>query len=158
MSARASMTRGHAISGVSRISPSRIANARWLMRATGPLHRLIERVDHLARFVFRGRDHNLGRDVPELTDVVALDVLKLNLQHARLRPLAVLAELHVADDGLERVGAQINGKLCVVEALGRADRLAQNLELSVAPRTDVIAERIDAFARRPRLILLHEVG
>jgi hypothetical protein len=35
--------------------------------------------------------HDLRRDVLELADIAALDVLKLHLQHARLPPFALRA-------------------------------------------------------------------
>ena len=61
-------------------------------------------------------------------------------------------KLHVADHGLERVSAHVIAELGVVEALGALDRLPDDLQLGVAPWCHVIAERIDAFRRRPLLI------
>ena len=56
-------------------------------------------IDHLTRLVLRRCYHDLGREVSELADVVALDVLELHLEHARLRPFTQGPERHVADDG-----------------------------------------------------------
>src|SRR5262249_17293511 len=127
-------------------------------RGTPRLLRLFVRVDHLARLVLRRRHHDLRRDVLELPDVVALDVLELDLQHARLRPFALGAEFHVADHGLEGAGADVVAELGIIEALGPFDRLRQHLQLGVAPRRHVIAERIDAFGPRTGLVALDEVG
>src|SRR5258708_21813834 len=44
-------------------------------RARCSLFRLLVRIDQLAGFIFAGRHHHLGRDVLELIDRVALDVL-----------------------------------------------------------------------------------
>src|SRR5216683_926811 len=43
--------------------------------------------------------HGLGVHLAELLGIVPLDVVELDRDHARLRPFAVRAELHVADDG-----------------------------------------------------------
>ena len=82
----------------------------------------------------------------------------LHLQHARLGPLAVLAEFDVAHDGLELVAVQVIGELVVVDALGAFDRLAEHLEIGIAPAAKIIAERIDAFGLRPRLVFLEEAA
>ena len=58
--------------------------------------------------------------------------------------------------GLEGVGADVVAELGVVEALGRYDCLLEDLELGVGPRHHVIAERINAFDRRARLVFLHQ--
>src|SRR5215470_18486290 len=73
-----------------------------------------------------------------------------------LRPLAALAELHVAHDGLERGLADVVGELVVVEALGGLHRLAEDLDVGVAPGAEIVAERIDALRAGPRLVLLEE--
>ena len=49
-------------------APSQLRPARFLVR-----------IDHLPRLVLRRRYHDLGGDVLELTDVIALDVLELYL-------------------------------------------------------------------------------
>ena len=54
----------------------------------------------------RPQDHfRLG--ILELVDAVALDPLELDRQNLRGLPLAVLAELDVADDGLEACGLRM---------------------------------------------------
>src|SRR5262245_39685630 len=121
------------------------------------LLRLLVRIDHLARLVLRRRYHDLGRHVPELADVIALDVLELHLQHARLRPFALRPKRYVADQSLERGFTDVIRQLVVVEGLGGRDRLLQHLKLGVAPGRDVVAQRVDTFRRRPRLIPLHEL-
>jgi hypothetical protein len=52
------------------------------------LFRSLVRIDHIARLVLGRHKHDLGRDVLELAEIVTLDMLELELQHARLRPLA----------------------------------------------------------------------
>src|SRR5215469_4812127 len=118
---------------------------------------LLVRIDHLARLILRRRYYDLGRDVPELADVITLDVLELHLEHARLRPFARGPERHVADQGLERGVADVIGEFVVVEAFRGRYRLLQDLKLRVAPGRDVVAQHIDAFRRRPHLIPLHEL-
>src|SRR5712692_9603829 len=81
-------------------------------------------VSYLARHVLLWCDDHLGVRVLELLVVVALDALELDLEHARLRPLAVLAELDVAGHGLEGVVTQVGGELVLIEALGALHRLA----------------------------------
>ncbi len=77
--------------------------------------RLFVRVDHVAGLVVGGRQHGLGVHGAELLDVVGLDVVELDLQHPRLRPFAVLAELDVAQHGLDTL------------VVARIDRLARSL-------------------------------
>src|SRR5262245_51482015 len=68
-----------------------------------PSARLLVGVDQLAGGEL-GRTHDgLRVHAAELLDIAALDVVVLHHQEARLRPLALLAELHVAHDGLEGV-------------------------------------------------------
>src|SRR5262245_32319774 len=73
------------------------------------------------------------------------------------RPLALGAELHIADHGLERGLAHVVGEHVVLGALGRLDRLTENLQIGVGPHRHVIAERIDALGRGARLILLEQL-
>src|SRR5664280_801840 len=101
-------------------------------------------VDHVARLVFGRRNDGQGFRVLELIDGVALDAAELRLEYPRLRPFAIGRKLDVADDGLERGLAQIIGELAVVEALGGGDRLAQHVEVSIAERRHIVAQRIDA--------------
>src|SRR5262245_1017925 len=102
------------------------------------LLRLLVRIDHLARFVLRRRYHDLGRDVPELADVIALDVLELHLEHAGLRPFALGPEPHLADQRVERGLADVIGELVVVEAIRGRYRLLQDLKFGIAPGRDVV--------------------
>src|SRR5262249_37832418 len=120
------------------------------------LLRLLVGIDHVAGLVLRRREHGLRIHAAELLEVAALDVVILDLQHAALRPLAALAELHVAHDGLERGLADVVGELVVVEALGRLHRLAEDLDVGVAPGPEIVAERIDALGAGPRLVLFEE--
>src|SRR5258706_13951919 len=119
--------------------------------------RLFVRVDHVAGLVVGGRQHRLCVHGAELLDVVGLDVVELNLQHPRLRPFAVLAELDVAKHGLERAGTDVVGELLVLNAFSRRDRLLQHLELRITPRRHVVAQRVDAFGRCSRLISLDQI-
>src|SRR5215472_11146592 len=84
-------------------------------------------IDQRPRFEL-GRQHDyLGRGILELREVVALDALELRPDDPRRPPFPILAERHVADDGVERVAGKIVGKLAVVETLRRLDRLGQKL-------------------------------
>src|SRR6516165_9612752 len=58
--------------------------------------------------------------------------------------------------GLERGLADVVGELVVVEALGGLHRLAEDLDVGVAPGPEIVAERIDALGAGPRLVLLEE--
>jgi hypothetical protein len=87
-------------------------------RVDGPLlFRHLVRIDHVARLVFGRRYDDLGREVLELAEIGALDVLELDLKDPRLRPLALGSELHVTNQGLERRLADVIGELVVIEAL-----------------------------------------
>src|SRR5215212_2009520 len=102
------------------------------------LHRL-ERHLQVARLEALRMQDDLLAGLLELLDVVAGDALVLDEQDARLCPLAAVAELDVADDGLERVALQVVGELGVVE---RADRLHgrfQDLHLRVGEGWNVEA-------------------
>src|SRR5215471_16696688 len=114
-------------------------------------------IDRLAGGVFlRPQDRLLLVGLP-LLQVAALDVVELDLQHARFFPLAVGTEGNVADDRLDRVLAQPIGKLVLIEALRRLDRSLQYLHVGICERRQVIAERVDAFTPRLRLVFLQEV-
>ena len=69
-----------------------------------------------------------------------------------------LPELHVADHGLERVGADVVGELRVIETLRSLNRLLQHLQLRIAPWRHVVAERIDALGAGLGLVPLDEVA
>src|SRR5438034_7654122 len=91
------------------------------------------RIDHVARLVGGRMENHLARQIAELLDAVGLDVLELHQQHALLRPFALVAELHVADDGLEGRLADVIGQGVVIETLGRLDRVAEHLQVGVGP-------------------------
>src|SRR6266851_4291406 len=114
-------------------------------------------IDHIARLVLGRIENHLGGEVTERVDAAVLDVLELDQQHAFLGPLPLGAELHVADHGLEGGLAEVVGELLVVEALDRRNRVAEHLQVGVGPHRHVVAERIDAFGRGPRLIFLQEL-
>src|SRR6185437_8408258 len=118
------------------------------------LHRLLHRIDHVARFERGRRQHDLLVRIFELLDAVAADVLELHLEHPRLRPFAFLAELDVAIHRLEGVRADVVGDLLLIEALRLRHGLGQDLHVGVRDRRHVIAERIDARRLRLRLVLL----
>src|SRR4029079_18389206 len=63
-------------------------------------------------------EHDLLAGPAELVDRVALDLLVLDHQRAALGPLAVLAELDLADDRFELRRPHVVGELLLVEALG----------------------------------------
>src|SRR5215831_18320538 len=92
------------------------------------LPRFPEGIDHVARGIGRRREDHLGRGILELLDVIALDPLELDLEHPRLRPFAILAEPHLAGDGIEAVAADVVSDLSLVEALRRLDGCAQHLQ------------------------------
>src|SRR4051794_32438565 len=64
-------------------------------------------IDHLACLELRRADDDLPVHAAELVEVVALDALILHRNDAALGPLAVLAELDVAEHRLERVAADM---------------------------------------------------
>jgi hypothetical protein len=70
-------------------------------------------LDDLARAKFRRFEDRFRSGVPELTEVGALDVLELHLQHARLRPFAVLAKGDFANDRVEWMTADVIGELAL---------------------------------------------
>ena len=80
----------------------------------------------------------------------------LYLQHPGLGPLAVLPEPDVTHDGFEFVAAQVVGELVVIDTLGAFDRLADQLEVRIAPAAEIIPERIDAGGLGAGLVFLEE--
>src|SRR5512139_1855023 len=73
------------------------------------LHR-DERRLHAARLEARRVEDHLLAGLLELLDVVADDALVLHVEHARLGPFAAVAELDVADHGLELGFADVSGE------------------------------------------------
>src|SRR5712691_13388707 len=109
------------------------------------LLRLLVRIDRVAGLVLRRRQHGLIRHAaPDIEAGARLDAMILHLQHAGFLPFALGAELDVTIDGLVGRRAYVVGKLAVIEALGRIDRLAIDRNVGVTPRSEVIAERINA--------------
>src|SRR5437763_3812227 len=93
--------------------------------------RLGEWMDQLSGFEF-GRIKNHGfAGLTELVDVVALDVLILDVENSGLLPLTERTEFHVANDGLELRLVQMIGKLALVEAADRGHRLSQDLHFGI---------------------------
>src|SRR5262245_17994632 len=102
------------------------------------LQRLLVRIDHVARLVlFWPHDDALARLV-ELRDVAGLDTLKLHLEHPGRGPLAVRAELHLADDRVVLPRVEVLDNLLLIQALGALDGLAEHLEIGVGPRGQVV--------------------
>src|SRR5207248_4280233 len=58
---------------------------------------------------------------------------------------------------VERVRVHVFGELAVVETLCRGDRVAEDLQFAVSEGRQEIAEQIDPFGRRLRLVLLDEI-
>src|SRR6266478_4776388 len=98
------------------------------------------------------RYDRLRPGVFELRQIVAVDVLVLHLEDARLGPAAALAKLHIAQNRLEGVAACELRKLLIVERPRSGDCLFENLHLSVGLRSHVIPERICAGSFSLRLI------
>src|SRR5262245_52556259 len=67
------------------------------------------RVDDVPGLELVRPHHDLLARPAELVDAVALDLLVLDHQRAPGGPLAVLAELHLADDGVELGGPDVVG-------------------------------------------------
>src|SRR5262245_58917849 len=62
-------------------------------------------VDHVTGLEIRRRQYGLRVHTTELIETIALDVVILDLEHARLGPFALRAERHFAHDGSDRMGA-----------------------------------------------------
>src|SRR6266567_4932119 len=128
--------------------------------AAAPLFLFLDarvRFDHLTSAIFGRLENCLGPRIPELLEIGALDVLELDLQDPRLRPLAVLAEADLADDRVEWVAADVVGELCLVEALRYLDRFPQNLKVGIGEGRQVPPQRVDPFARRLGLVGFEEL-
>src|ERR1700733_8862963 len=78
-------------------------------RRTCGLFRHSVGIDHIARLVLGRHYYDLRREVLELGEIVAPDMLELNLEHPRLRPLALGPEFHIPDHGLKRGLADVIG-------------------------------------------------
>src|SRR5471030_2979364 len=62
---------------------------------------VLVRRHHIPGLVRRGREHRDVAGFAPLVEVVAGDAVVLDREHARLGPLAVLGEAHLADVGIE---------------------------------------------------------
>ena len=109
------------------------------------LLRLGVRINQIAGFLVVRREHRLiAHAAPRLQVRGIGDAVILHLQRRLFGPLAKWAELDVAHDGLEFVAVQVFGELLVVERLGAFDRLAEQLEIGIAPAAEIVTERIGA--------------
>lgn len=84
-------------------------------------------VDHLTALVLRRINYHLGRQIAEVINFVAFDILKLSGHHAFHGPLAVLTKSDVAYYRLECRFSDVLGKLAVVERFCLGDSLSENL-------------------------------
>src|SRR5438128_2199200 len=91
-----------------------------------------------------------------LVEAVALNILKLNENGARLRPFPKLVESDRSDNGAEFIVVNVIGKLIVIEAARCLDRLLENLHCRIGERRLVEAERIDARFLGLALVLLEK--
>src|SRR5580704_5934758 len=112
--------------GAARKAAPLIWGLRTLDRATIPGLRLLRGlfvgINQSAGALIGRRDHGLiAHAAPGLEIGGVGEAVILHLQHAGFGPLAILAELEVAHDGLELVGAEIFGELVVVERAGAGD-------------------------------------
>src|SRR6187431_1665879 len=89
--------------------PLRLRSGRFLLL----LGRFIG-VDDLARLKFRRPNHHPVLWIGGLADVVAGHILPLGQKRPGLRPFSVLAEGHVARDGLERVTTDVVRDLLMI--------------------------------------------
>src|SRR6516162_5876019 len=106
----------------------------WADCWDGLLLGLFVRIDHpTGREVGRRKHSLIAHAAPRFEAGARFDVVILHLHPARLRPLAVFAEFDVTHRGLERMGADVVGELVVVEALGRRDRLPEDVKIGVTP-------------------------
>ena len=74
-----------------------------------------------------------------------------------LGPLAVGAEGEVALDRVERVVVHVFGELVVIESLAGLDGLPKHLQFAIGKRRQEIAEHVDSFGRRLRLVFLDKI-
>src|SRR5919109_831326 len=97
------------------------------------LERLAVGIDRRTRPPLFGKQHYTLTGTGELADISAPNVLVLDQQHPGLGPLAVGPELHLTDDGIEFMGADVLADGLLIQALGRLDGLAQDLHHGVGP-------------------------
>src|SRR5437763_366937 len=115
-----------------------------------------EGVDQLARFQLRRiQDHRLA-GFPELVQIVAANILILDVENARPFPFAEWTEAHVTNDSLERTTVQIVGELALIDPADCFHGLTQNLQFGVS-KWRPEAERIRAGACSALLITFQHV-
>src|SRR5215469_10930486 len=127
--ARTSLT---AMLSTATVDPSRLLAAR-----------LGVRIDEFAGLELARIHNHSFAGLAELIDVVALDVLVLDVEDARPIPFAERPELNVADDRLECCPVQVVGDFRLIESAHRADRLRKHLQLSIGKGRPE-SERVDA--------------
>src|SRR5439155_22288245 len=84
------------------------------------------RVDDGAGLELLGVEHHLLARPAELIDARAVDLLVLDHEGASLCPLAVLPELHLADDRVDLGGAEVIAQQLLVYANRRLEGLAEH--------------------------------
>src|SRR5512135_1753940 len=117
------------------------------MITSSVLHRH-ERGLHFARFEARRIQNDLLAGLLELLDVVADDAAILDIEHTWLSPFAAIAELDIADHGVEAHAADIVGELLIICRANRVNRRLENLQLRIGKGWDVYPERINTGLRR----------
>src|SRR5215475_13115154 len=90
-----------------------------------------ERIDQLPRLQFRRVEYDGLAGLPELVDVIPLDVLILDVEDPGFLPLAERTELDLADNGLERCIAHVVGELALVDAADSLYCASQDLHFRV---------------------------
>src|SRR5262249_52774974 len=98
-------------------APRRRARALTLCGTVALFLRRGVRIGHVGRLELLGIEVDFSTGPAKLFHVRPLDALILNLEHPRLRPLAVRAEPHLANDRAELVRADVIGHLLLVETL-----------------------------------------
>src|SRR5215468_9652625 len=115
------------------------------------------RVDNVTGLILGWVENHLGREITKLVDAMAFDILELNQKHALLRPFSLIAELDIADDGFEGCLTDVSRQRIVVKTFGRLNGVAEDLQISVGPHRHIVAQRIDTFGGRTRLIFLKQL-
>src|SRR6188474_1447130 len=97
-------------------------------------------------------DDHLRARLLELVEPIALDVLVLHPEDARILPFAVRRIFDLADDGIEAVGLDVVPELLLIEAADGRHRLLQHLAVRVGEGWNEIAEQVRADRRRLGLV------
>src|SRR5580704_8627454 len=80
------------------------------------------------------------------------DVVKLDLQHARLGPFAIGTELNVANHRVEGVRPEIVRDFRLIGAPGFANGLTNDLKIGIGEGRLIIAKRIGATVANTGLV------